>query len=139
MMNILVIDGQGGNIGRQLVKLICERIPGVNVTAVGTNSTATSNMLKGGDVSGATGENAVVVGCRRADVIVGPMGIVVADSLLGEVSPKMATAVGQSKALRVLIPMSKCDTVVAGVSDSPVSVLIEDAVGKIAAFIKKTS
>ena len=93
-MNILVIDGQGGNIGRQLVKMICEKLPQANLTAVGTNSIATANMLKGGAVNAATGENAVIVGCRHADIIVGPVGIVIADALLGEVTPAMAAAVG---------------------------------------------
>ena len=82
-MHILVIDGQGGNIGRQLIKLISQRFPQVQLTAVGTNSSATANMMKGGATAGATGENAVKVGCRKADVIVGPLGIVIADSLLG--------------------------------------------------------
>ena len=83
---ILVIDGQGGNIGRQLIKMIQEALPNAEIRAVGTNSIATANMLKGGNVDAATGENAVIVGCRKADVIVGPVGIVIADALMGEVT-----------------------------------------------------
>ena len=130
-MKILVIDGQGGNIGRQLVKLIIERYPEQNVIAVGTNSLATGNMLKTGLARAATGENAVVVNCRDADVILGPVGIVIADSLLGEVTPAMAQAVGSSSAQRILIPISKCDTLIAGVRQQSLAELLEDAVAQL--------
>lgn len=93
---ILVIDGQGGGIGRQVVGLIKSREADVEITAVGTNSQATSAMLKAGADHGATGENAVIVGCRGADIIIGPVGIAIADSLFGEVTPKMAVAVGRA-------------------------------------------
>ena len=135
-MNILVIDGQGGNIGRQLVKMITEQIPQAKLRVVGTNSIATANMLKAGASEAATGENAVIVACRKADVIVGPVGIVIADALLGEVTPAMAAAVGQSDAVRVLIPMNRCDTVVAGVAECPTGVLLEDALQKIKAVVR---
>ena len=95
-MTILVIDAQGGGIGRQLVLAIKQNIPDASIIAVGTNSIATTAMLKAGAHSAATGENAVVVGCRKADVIVGPIGIVIADSLLGEITSKMAQAIAQS-------------------------------------------
>ena len=138
-MNILVIDGQGGNIGRRLVELIGEKFPDVKITAVGTNSMATSNMMKGGSVTAATGENAVIVGCRRADIIAGPMGIVVADALCGEVTPKMAVAIAQSRALRVLVPMSKCETLVAGIGTQSVTSLLDDAMEKISAAISNNT
>lgn len=138
-MNILVIDGQGGNIGRRLVEMISEKFPSANITAVGTNSIATSNMMKGGNVTAATGENAVIVGCRRADIIAGPVGIVVADALCGEVTPKMAVAVGQSGALRVLVPMSRCETLIAGIGSQSVSALLDDAAEKISAAISKNA
>ena len=130
-MKVLVIDGQGGNLGRQLVKRISEAIPEAEIPAVGTNSIATGNMLKAGDCLAATGENAVIVGARSADVITGPIGIVIADALLGEVTPAMASAVGSSKASRVLIPVNRCDTYVAGISSLSAALLIEDAVKKI--------
>ena len=130
-MNILVIDGQGGNIGRQLVKMIREALPGAPITAVGTNSIATSNMLKAGADSAATGENAVLVACRRADAILGPVGIVLADALLGEVTPAMAAAVGASDAVRILIPLERCGTLVAGVRELSTAALLEDAVAKL--------
>ena len=87
-MEILVIDGQGGGLGRQLVAAVKKAVPQAVVTAIGTNSAATSAMLKAGADRAATGENAVVVGCRRADVILGPIGIVMADALLGEITPR---------------------------------------------------
>lgn len=133
-MNILVIDAQGGGIGRQLVTAIKLRLPEVEVTAVGTNSVATSAMLKAGADNAATGENAVIVGCRKADVIVGPVGIVIADALLGEVTPQMAVAVGQSAAKRILIPVNHCDNIVVGVPDLATGRLIQAAVEEIMQF-----
>ena len=130
-MNILVIDAQGGGVGKQLVTAIKQTIPHVLVIAVGTNSAATSAMLKAGADNAATGENAVVVACRKADVIVGPIGIVIADSLLGEITPSMAAAVGQSRAKRILIPFNHCDTILVGVSDFNIGKLVKNAVTEI--------
>ena len=125
---ILVIDGQGGGIGRQVVGLIKSREADVEITAVGTNSQATSAMLKAGADHGATGENAVIVGCRGADIIIGPVGIAIADSLFGEVTPKMAVAVGQSRAVRVLIPVNHCENIIAGLDDMSMGDLVAAAV-----------
>ena len=136
-MDILIIDGQGGNLGRQLAKRLREALPQADMVVVGTNSTATENMLKGGANRAATGENAVLVNARRAKIIAGPLGIVIADALMGEVTPAMAMAVGQSDAVRVLIPMNRCDTLVAGVADKPMSELVEDAVRRIVVLLKK--
>lgn len=130
-MNILIIDGHGGMLGAQLVKEITSRYPQAKITAVGTNAVATAAMLKAGAKDAATGENPVVVACRRADVIIGPVGIVIADSLLGEITPKMAVAVGQAQATRILIPMNKCDNLVAGVNTASTGALIEDALLKL--------
>lgn len=135
-MEILVIDGQGGRIGQQLIKAILTRYPQVEVTAIGTNSLATSAMLKGGASQGATGENALLVACRRADVILGPLGIVIADALLGEISPAMAVAVGQSPAKKILVPMNQCDNIVAGVEDMPVSKLLDSALEELDLLLK---
>ena len=126
-MKIVVIDGQGGNIGKQLVKSIRDSFPDVYIRAIGTNSTATSNMLKGGADEAATGENAVVVGSKVADVIVGPIGIVIPNALLGEVSAKMAEAISTAKAEKILIPLNKCDVLVAGVRDKSTGELLDDA------------
>ena len=130
-MNVLVIDAQGGGIGKQLVAAIKGDIPSARVTAVGTNSAATTAMLKAGADEAATGENSVVVACRRADIIVGPIGIVIADSLLGEVTPGMALAVSQSSAKRVLIPFNHCDNVIVGIKDYSTGTLIKSAVDEI--------
>lgn len=131
-MHILVIDGQGGRLGKQVIETVRRTFPESHITAIGTNAMATAAMLKGGADEGATGENPLIVACRKADYIIGPIGIVIADSLLGEVTPRMATAVGQSGAVRVLIPMNRCDNLVAGVTGQSLSELIEDAVKKIA-------
>ena len=133
-MNILVVDAQGGGIGKQLVAAIKQNIPGAAVTAVGTNSAATSAMLKAGADRAATGENAVVVGARSADIIAGPVGIVIADSLLGETTPAMAAAIGQSRAKRILIPVNHCDNIIAGVPDLSVAALVQNAVDRISAL-----
>ncbi len=127
-IKILVIDAQGGGVGRQLVTAIKQRLPFAYVTAAGTNSAATAAMLKAGADGGATGENAVVVGCRNADIIVGPIGIVIADSMLGEVTPGMALAVAQSRASKIMIPFQHCGCRIVGVSDYNVSRLIQEAV-----------
>ena len=130
-MNILVIDGQGGGIGKQLVTAIKTAIPLSAITAIGTNSAATSVMLKAGADHVATGENAVRVGCKTADIITGTIGIVIADSLLGEITPAMASAIGQSGAKKVLIPVNLCDNIIIGVPDLSVSKLIQTAVSEI--------
>jgi len=131
---ILVIDGQGGRIGRQIIEGIKARVPGADVVAVGTNSIATSTMMKAGAVRGATGENAVVVNCRTAGLIVGPFGIAIADSMMGEISPAMATAVGQSTAKRLLIPMNLCGTAIVGTANLPIKELLSQAVEEAVKF-----
>lgn len=134
---ILIIDGQGGQLGSQIIKELLAACPGVYITAVGTNTVATAAMRKAGASAAATGENPVIVACRKADIIIGPIGIVIADALLGEVTPAMALAVGQAQALRILIPMNKCENLVAGVGSLSTSVLIQDAVSKVSQFLSK--
>ena len=131
---VLVIDGQGGGLGRQLVAAIAAACPEAELTAVGTNSLAANAMLKAGAARAATGENAVVVNCRYADVIVGPIGIVIADALLGEITPAMAAAVCQSGAKRVLVPINHCENYVVGVPEQPVSQLVSAAAQKVKAL-----
>lgn len=133
-MKILVIDAQGGGIGKQLVAEIKKNLPDAEITAVGTNSAAAAAMLKAGAQVAATGENAVIVGARSADIIVGPIGIVIADSLFGEITPAMATAVGQSKAKRILIPINHCDNIIVGVPDLSVAKLVKNALEEINAL-----
>ncbi len=130
-MNILVIDGQGGRLGRKLVESIRKACPDTEITAVGTNSIATQNMMNSGCADHlATGENAVIVACRTAQIIVGPFGIATADAMLGEISPAMANAVAASPAYRVLIPMNLCSTHIAGVTAGSAAIL-EDAMRRI--------
>ena len=127
-MKITVIDGQGGKMGRLLIETIRSIHPEAEIIAVGTNSIATAAMLKASPTAAATGENAVLVACRTAEIIIGPIGIVIADALYGEISPVMALAVGQSSARKILIPISKCNNYVAGVEDKSAADLIKAAV-----------
>ena len=130
-MNILVIDGQGGRLGRKLVENIRKTCPEAFITAVGTNSIATSNMMNSNCADQlATGENAVIVACRSAQIIVGPFGIVTADAMMGEISPAMANAVASCPAYRVLIPMNLCNTYIAGMISGSAAIL-EDAMNHI--------
>lgn len=133
-MRILVVDGQGGKIGRAVIEAVIKQFPSFEITAVGTNSIATSTMLKGGAIRAATGENALKVACRSAQVIIGPIGIVIADALFGEVTPDMAVAVGQSDAKRILIPINKCDNMVAGVRELTLSAALEDVISRLASL-----
>ena len=138
-MKILVIDGQGGRLGRKLVEGIRKEFPDAELTAIGTNSMATENMMRSDCADHlATGENAVIVGARNADIIVGPVGIATADALLGEISPAMANAVASSAAYRVLIPMNLCRTYVAGVAQGSAAIL-EDAMTHIREIVQHGS
>lgn len=130
-MNILIIDAQGGGVGKQLVSAIKQHMPQHEITAVGTNSAATAAILKAGADNAATGENAVIVGCRKADVIIGPIGIVIADSMLGEVTPAMAVAVGQSTAKKLLIPINHCNNVIMGISDLTIGRLTQNVIDEL--------
>lgn len=130
-VRVLIIDGQGGRMGAQLVEGLKNAVPAACITAVGTNAIATSAMVRAGALQAATGENAVVVNSRRADIIAGPLGIVMADSLLGEITPAMAAAVAQSEAFKVLLPVNRCNHVVVGVQDLSMGQLISQAVQRI--------
>lgn len=125
--NILVVDGQGGGAGKLLVEKIKQEFPFLSVYAVGTNSIASGVMLKAGADHIATGENALKVCCKKADVIIGPLGIVIADSLLGEITPQMALCVAQAEAKRILIPFNNCDHIIAGVTDYAINKLVNAA------------
>ncbi len=127
-LNVMIVDGQGGMLGKQMVEAVRKMIPNADITAIGTNTLATASMLKAGADNAATGENPVLVASRSADIIVGPIGIVIADSLLGEVTPKMAAAIGQSPAKKILLPVNKCDNIIVGVGNKSTSALIAEAV-----------
>ena len=127
-MKILIIDAQGGGVGKQLVAALKKELPEAELIGVGTNSIATLAMQKAGANKVATGENAAVVCCRTADVIVGSIGIAIADSMLGEMTPAIAAAVGGSRAKRVLIPFDNCDNLIVGASELPAGKRIAAAV-----------
>ena len=129
------MDGQGGGVGRSLIEAIHLKYPDAELVAVGTNAAATSNVMKGGTAAGVTGENAVIYNSRRADVIMGPIGIVMANAMLGEITPRMAEAVASSDADILLIPMSHCSAQVMGVESRKLGDYIREAVEKIAEAI----
>lgn len=116
-MKVVIIDGQGGKMGQSVIAQLKKSLPKLPVIAIGTNSIATSAMLKAGADAGATGENPVIVASRDADLIIGPIGIVIADSLLGEITPAMAEAIGRSRAYKILIPVNRCNHYVVGCED----------------------
>ncbi|MBQ2657083.1 MAG: DUF3842 family protein [Erysipelotrichaceae bacterium] len=130
-MKAVVIDGQGGRLGQMTVEAICKEELPLDLYAIGTNSIATSAMLKAGASQGATGENPVIVACKDADVIIGPIAIVSADSLLGEITPAMAVAIGQSKAIKLLLPVSHCDNQVVGVKNLTMGEMVKETISEL--------
>jgi len=131
-MNILIIDGMGGGIGKSIIEQIKSKLADTVITAVGTNSIATSAMLKAGADYGATGENAVVFNCTKADLIIGVTGIVFANAMHGEISPKMAEAVSSSPAHKILLPVDKCNVTIVGVDNKS----IQDYINEITVILK---
>lgn len=138
-MNIVVMDAQGGGVGRLLIEGLKKALPDQPVIAAGTNALATSAMLRAGADQGATGENAIVVCAGMADLILGPIGIVLCDAMLGEVTERMAAAVGRSKAHRILIPISRCSTTIAGLPTMGMSDAVNSAVNTAVAYIQQHS
>jgi len=136
-MNILVMDGQGGGIGKALVEGLRQTLPEIDITAVGTNVAATSAMLRAGANRAATGENAAVYNMKNADAVLGPIGILVGNGLLGEVTPRMAAALGECDALKILVPVHKCHVEIAGMPDLPVGQMVAAAVEKVQRLIQK--
>jgi hypothetical protein len=127
-MKIVVIDGQSGRMGQLLIDRMRNAGLSCEILAIGTNALATAAMLKAGADAGATGENPVLVACRTADIIAGPIGILSADSLLGEITPAMAVAIGQSAAKKVLLPVNQCSNIVVGTQSLSLSKLMDEAV-----------
>lgn len=133
---VMVVDAQGGGLGKQLITIIKKELPEVHVLAVGANSTATSAMLRAGADEAATGENAARVASRKADIIIGPIGMVVADAMLGEITPAIACAIAQADAMRIMIPFNNCNNYIAGVSDLSTGRLIADALKQLKDRVK---
>lgn len=127
-MKVVVIDGQSGRMGQLFIERAKAAGVPCELLAVGTNAIATAAMLKAGAAAGATGENPVLVACRTADIIVGPIGILAADSLMGEITPAMAVAVGQSRAKKLLLPVNQCSNIVVGTASLTLSKLMDEAV-----------
>lgn len=128
-MRIAVIDGQGGGIGKAIVEKVRKEFEDkIEIIALGTNSLATSLMLKAGANEGATGENAIIFNASRVDLILGPIGIICANSLLGELTPLMAKAIAESQAQKVLIPLNRCNVIVAGALSKPLPHYIDDVI-----------
>ena len=130
-MKVVLMDGQGGRLGQLLAEAIVREGIVCDLVAVGTNSIATAAMLKSGAKSGATGENPVLVAARDADVIIGPIGILCADALMGEITPAMAVAVGQSRAMKLLLPVSNCNNQVIGVTKCTMQEMVKKAVERL--------
>ena len=139
MITILVVDAQGGGLWKQLIHSIRKEISDVHILAVGTNTAATTAMLKAGADEAATGENPVLVASRKADIIIGPIGMVIADAMLGEITQAMASAIAKADAKRILIPFSNCDNYIAGVSDFSTGHLIQDAVNQLKSCLTSIS
>lgn len=137
-VQLVVIDGQGGSLGKALVAAIKKTFREVEVLGIGTNSLAASAMLKSGADAIATGENPVIVACRNADLIVGPLGILTSDALHGEITPAMAVAIAQSKAHKILVPISKCNVTIVGIQEAPLSMMIDFTLEEIRSFLDST-
>lgn len=139
-MVIMVVDGQGGGIGKALIERLKTAVDAEHeLIAVGTNAMATMGMMKGGAKNIATGENAVIYNAKRADIIVGSIGIISANAMLGELSPAMAAAIGESDAVKILIPLNRCGLRVAGVATDSLPAMMDDAVRMVVDYINKNS
>lgn len=134
-MKITIIDGQGGRIGKSIIEQLKKKHAELELYAIGTNSIATSAMLKAGADYGATGDNAVIVNAADSDLIVGPIGIVFANALLGEITPAIASAIAASKAFKILIPVNRCNHYVAGCKEAPMGEYIRIAIEKIESML----
>lgn len=143
MFKIVIVDGQGGGIGKSLVAEIksllnaqTDKNKDVEVIGLGTNSIATASMQKAGADKCATGENAIIFNVKNADVIVGPIGIVVANSLMGEITPQISAAIASSEATRILVPLNKCSTIVAGVAGVSLSQIFKEVAVRISEMVE---
>lgn len=135
MKKITIIDGHGGRMGKTIIEQLKKQFPAQELLAIGTNSIATAAMLKAGADYGATGENPVIVAARDSDIIIGPIGIVIADSLHGEVTPAMAAAVGSSHAQQILMPVNRCNHHVVGCENLTLGAIIPLVVKQVAEYI----
>ena len=136
-MKIIVIDAQGGGLGKVIVEKLKDIVNDAEIIALGTNVVATGAMKKAGALQAATGENAIVYNVQKADIILGGIGIIAANSMLGEITPKMAEAVSSSNALKILIPIGKCHILIPGSQSFTINELIDQAIECIAEHTEK--
>lgn len=132
---VMIVDSQGGGLGKQLIAAIRKEIEDVRIIAVGTNTAATAAMRKAGADEAATGENSVRVVALKADVIMGPVGMVIADAMLGEITQSMAASIARADAKRIMIPFNTCDNYIAGVSDFSTGRLMADAIQELKRYL----
>ncbi len=137
-MKITIIDGQGGRMGKAVIEQLKKAHPGQELYAIGTNSIATAAMLKAGADYGATGENPCIVNAQDSDILIGPIGIVFANALLGEITPAIATAVGASKAYKILIPVNRCNHYVVGCEEASLGEYIRQVCVKVDEMLGET-
>ncbi len=127
-MIVAVIDGMGGGIGSQIISYLREELPSyIEIYALGTNAIATSSMMKAKANKGATGENAIVCSSKKADFIIGPIAMVMPNSMMGEVTPRVAEAICGADALKILLPIISNDFEIVGIENKPLLLLIKDA------------
>ena len=139
MINVAVVDGQGGGIGRAIVEKVKKAFPELNVIALGTNAVATGQMLKAGADEGATGENAIIHNMQHVDIVLGVIGILTANTMMGELSPAMASAIGGSHTFKILLPINRCHIHVVSVGDVPLGENIDNAIDALDDYLKKIS
>lgn len=138
-MTILIVDAQGGGLGKAIAERLIQEKLAAQIIGVGTNSAATISLRKGGVTATATGENAVIYNAQNADIIVGGIGIICANAMMGEISGAMANAISQSKAIKVLIPLNRCNIRVCGMSGQPLSLLLDKAAEDIRSILENNN
>jgi hypothetical protein len=135
-MKIGVVDGQGGGIGSVIIKRLREEFgEKIEILALGTNSIATAQMMKSRANKGATGENAIVQTAPKVDILIGPIGIVLAQSMMGEVTPAMAQAIASSQGLKFLVPLSQERVEVVGLTSEPLPHLVDKLINRLKEYI----
>lgn len=137
MKKITIIDGQGGRMGKAIIEQLKKQFPGQELLAIGTNGIATAAMLKAGADYGATGENPVIVAAKNSDIIIGPIGIIIADSLYGEISAAMAAAVGRSQAYQILMPVNRCNHHVVGCENLSMNEIVGLVIKQVEEYLNK--
>lgn len=136
-MNIAVIDGQGGGLGRSIIERIRSELGNdVEIIALGTNSLATSGMIRAGANKGASGENEIKVNSTKVDIILGPLAIIIQDSLLGEITKEMVSSISISQARKILLPMDKCGVTVVGAAKKNINQLLDEMIKKVKEIAK---